>query len=168
MSGKKFPVLMLAIGVMAPPAHAKIYHFTFESNDKVLSIADGTFITDDKTNLIVNVTGNLTSTNPALLGGHSKVSFTLAGPGTGADGNQLWTNVYDVANGTFLGAGLGLLMSTGDFSTIYDSARFTQCPARTCLSIAPTTNGPVWAPGDPGVLQIKAEMSKAARADSRP
>jgi len=82
------------------------------------------------------------------------VSFTLAGLGSGTADNQAWTNTYDAIGNIFSGAGLGILLSNGQYSSIYDVSGYAPCPGQTCISIDPTSNGSYWDPGAPGQLTI--------------
>jgi hypothetical protein len=155
MSFKKFALAALLAGcAFAAPAHATVYDFTFLSNDNVLNITDGTFTTDAANN-ILSASGTLTSTNAALLGGVNSLSFSLAGLGSGGADSQIWTNIWDPVNNIFSGAGLGLLLSNGQYSSLYDVSGYPACPGQTCISVDPTTNGTDWDPGDPGVLSVQ-------------
>jgi hypothetical protein len=153
MGFKKFAIaaLLTAGALASAPAHAATWDFTFLSNDTVLDINDGIFITDASNN-IVSASGTLTSTDASLLGGLSSVTFSLAGLGAGTAGNQAWTNIYDPVANMFSGAGLGLLLSNGNYSSIYDKSGYAACPGQTCISIDPTSNSAYWDPGAAGQL----------------
>jgi hypothetical protein len=83
------------------------------------------------------------------------LTFILDGLGECGACYQIWNNTWDPINQIFGGAGIGLLLSNGNYSSIYDVSGFPACPGQTCISVDPTANGADWNPGDPGVLSVQ-------------
>ncbi len=147
----------------ATMAQADIYTFTFTGGS--YTIADGSFTTTgpvnaDGTYNITSATGTLTSATLSLPQG----AFTLT-PGNGtvlttSDGQENYSNLYTPGATSFAGQGLEL-EGAGFELNLYNAVNsgFSACTGTDCASVP---GGPLYNPGDIGVVSITAVPEPAA------